>query len=200
MPRGILFDMDGVLVESTEAWLRAVQEASRRFGGREVTREEFLPTFGQGAAADVETFGMQCTPEELDRAYLELFPAFADDSIWVDPEAAPLITTLRARGLRLSVVTNTMTPLAAQILRAAKLEDLFHEVVCADQVPNAKPAPDPLLEACRRLSLQPSEVWMIGDSRFDAEAAAAARAWFVGLRRGGDVRLESLGALASLLP
>lgn len=191
--------MDGVLVESTEAWLRAVQEASRRFGGREVTREAFLPTFGQGAAADVETFDMQCTAEELDRAYLEIFPRVAEDSIWVDPAAAPLVRTLRAQGLRLSVVTNTMTPLAADILRSAKLEGLFHEVVCADQVPNAKPAPDPLLEGCRRLSLKPSEVWMIGDSRFDAEAAAAAGIWFLGLRREGDQRLESLEELGALL-
>ncbi|HLT30272.1 MAG TPA: HAD-IA family hydrolase [Myxococcaceae bacterium] len=199
-PRGILFDMDGVLVESTEAWLRAVQEASRRFGGREVTREVFLPTFGQGAAADVETFGMQATAEELDRAYLEIFPTVAGDSIWVDPAAAPLLRSLKERGLRLSVVTNTMTPLAADILRFARLEGLFDAVVCADQVPNAKPAPDPLLEGCRRLSLTPSEVWMIGDSRFDAEAAAAAGIWFVGLRREGDQRLESLGDLETLLP
>ncbi len=199
-PVGILFDMDGVLVESTETWFRAVEEAGRRFGGRVITREQFLPTFGQGADGDVEAFGLTCTPQELDAFYLAYFLEHAQSSLYVDPAAAPVLRGLAARGIRRSVVTNTMAELAAHILRAAGLWDLFDAVVCADEVANAKPAPDPLLEGCRRLGLATSEVWMIGDSRFDAEAAAAAGVWFVGLRRGGDVRLEALGELLALAP
>lgn len=199
-PVGILFDMDGVLVESTETWFRAVEEAGRRFRGRPITREEFLPTFGQGAEGDVEVFGLSCTPEALDAFYLAYFVEHAAGSIWVDPSAAQVLRALKDRGIRRSVVTNTMALLAERILRAADLWDLFDAVVCADEVAHAKPAPDPLLEGCRRLALSTSEVWMIGDSRFDAEAAAAAGVWFVGLRRDGDVRLEDLGDLLDLQP
>lgn len=198
IPRGILFDMDGVLIESTETWFRAVEEAGRTFRGRPVTREEFLPTFGQGAEGDVEVFGLACTPEALDAFYLAYFLEHAAASLHVDPAAATVLRALKERGIRRSVVTNTMATLAAHLLREAGLWDLFDAVVCADEVPNAKPAPDPLLEGCRRLSLSTSEVWMIGDSRFDAEAAAAAGVWFVGLRREGDVRIEELGALIDL--
>jgi phosphoglycolate phosphatase/AHBA synthesis associated protein len=199
-PAGVLFDMDGVLVESTEAWFRVVEEAGRRFRGRAITREEFDPTFGQGADADVQVFGLDITPEALDRFYFEEFPAHARETMWVNPEAAPLLETLRARGLRLSVVTNTMAKLARIILDTARLWDHFDAVVCADEVPRAKPAPDPILEGCRRLSLSTGEVWMIGDSRFDAESAASAGVWFVGMKRAGDARIEALSRLATLVP
>ena len=198
-PKGVLFDMDGVLVESTEAWFRVVEEAGRRFRGRAITRAEFDPTFGQGADADVSVFGLDVSPEALDHFYFEEFPAHARETMWVNPEAAPLLQALRARGLRLSVVTNTMARLAKVILDTAKLWDHFDAIVCADEVPHAKPAPDPLLEGCRRLSLSTDEVWMIGDSRFDAEAAAAAGVWFVGMKRPGDARIDTLGSLEELL-
>src|SRR5690606_19902423 len=118
-PVGILFDMDGVLVESTETWFRAVEEAGRRFRGRPITREEFLPTFGQGAEGDVEVFGLSCTPEALDAFYLAYFVEHAAGSIWVDPSAAQVLRALKDRGIRRSVVTNTMALLAERILRAA---------------------------------------------------------------------------------
>lgn len=53
LPEAVLFDMDGVLVKSEEAWFRTVEAAGVRFRGRPVTRAEFGPTFGQGTAADV---------------------------------------------------------------------------------------------------------------------------------------------------
>ncbi|MBI5544257.1 MAG: haloacid dehalogenase, partial [Deltaproteobacteria bacterium] len=75
--RAILFDLDGVLVRSEEAWFRTVEEAGRRFRGRPITRAEFAPTFGQGTLADVREFDLSCTAPELDRFYTETFPRFA---------------------------------------------------------------------------------------------------------------------------
>ena len=195
----VLFDMDGVLVRSEETWARVLEEAGVRFRGRPVTREEFLPTFGQGTAADVRVFGLGCTNEELDAFYLESFPRHAADSLWVNPDAAPLLTALARSGVRRAVVTNTLTALAARILEAAHLSSHFDVVACADQVPHAKPAPDLVLHGCRRLGIAPKEAWMVGDSRFDAGAARAAGVHFVGLGLPGDARIERLGALGGLL-
>src|SRR5205085_1313853 len=60
-PTALLFDMDGVLVRSEDAWFRVVEEAGERFRGRPVTREEFTPTFGQGTEADLSQFGLRST-------------------------------------------------------------------------------------------------------------------------------------------
>src|SRR5262245_33338881 len=111
----VLFDMDGVLVRSEETWARVLEEAGVRFRGRPVTREEFLPTFGQGTAADARVFGLNCTTAELDAFYLESFPRHAASSLWVNPDAAPLLTGLARAGVRRAVVTNTLTALAARV-------------------------------------------------------------------------------------
>jgi phosphoglycolate phosphatase/AHBA synthesis associated protein len=193
-PRAVLFDMDGVLVRSEESWFRVVEEAGRRFRGRAITREEFAPTFGQGTAADVAGFGLNCSVAELDRFYIEAFPRFAGE-MWINPDAKPVITALRQSGKKVAVVTNSVTPLAHEVLDAASLRELFEVVACADQVAHAKPAPDLVLHACRQLGVSPSEAWMVGDSRFDRGAAEAAGAFFVGLGIDGNIRLEALAEL-----
>lgn len=119
--------------------------------------------------------------------------------MWVNPDAAPLLESLRSRRLPLAVVTNSPTRLAEEILSAAGLAPFFHRIACADQVPRAKPAPDLVLHACRGLEVPSSEAWMVGDSRFDREAARTAGAFFVGLGLDGDARLERLGELDYLV-
>lgn len=197
-PQAVLFDMDGVLVRSEEVWFRLVEEAGRRFGSGPITREAFAPTFGQGTRADVEVFGLSCTPAELDDYYRRHFADHAD-ATWVDPTAAEVLAALRAAGIRTAVVTNTMTELAIEVLDAAKLSAHLEVVACADQVPRAKPAPDVVLHALSRLQLPASQAWMVGDSRYDREAAGAAGVHFVGYGIEGDRRVASLQELVSLV-
>lgn len=198
MTRAVLFDMDGVLVRSEEVWFRVVAEAGTRFRGRAITREEFAPTFGQGTVADIGAFGLGCTPAELDAFYLAHFHRHADQT-WVDPEAGPCLRAVRGSGRKIAVVTNTMTPLAHEILRAARLHELVDFVACADQVPRAKPAPDLVRHALEKLGVAAAESWMTGDSRFDREAARGAGVFFVGYRQDGDARVDSLPELVRRL-
>ena len=190
--------MDGVLVKSEEIWARVVEEAGTRFRGRAISREEFAPTFGQGTRADLEVFGLRCSAEELDAFYAENFARHADH-VWTNPEAAPLLTELRARGFRLAVVTNTMTSLAEEVLAAAQLRSYFHFVACASQVAHPKPAPDVVHHALGKLEVAAHEAWMVGDSRYDRGAAEAAGVHFVGLGLDGARRIERLAELGVLL-
>lgn len=187
----VLFDMDGVLVKSFEAWFRVVEAAGVRFRGRPISREEFTPTFGQGTAADVPAFGLDCTTEQLDAFYVQEFPRHLD-GVWVNPEARPLLEALAAAGSKQALVTNTVSPLAQVILRHAGLEPFFASIATADRVAHAKPAPDLVLLACQELSVAPARAWFIGDSRYDRGAAQAAGVHFVGLGLDGDTRLERL--------
>ncbi len=196
-PRALLFDLDGVLVTSRQAWFCCAEEAGRAFRGRPVTREEFEPTFGQGTADDVREFGLCCTAEELDRFYARVFPRFAG-TVRVHPDAGALLSDLRAGGRRLAVVTNTASTLASVILRAAGLERAFDHLGCADLVPRPKPAPDLPRAALAALGVGAGEAWLVGDSRYDREAARAAGVTFVGLGLDGDARIEDLGELRRL--
>jgi HAD superfamily hydrolase (TIGR01509 family) len=198
VPSAILFDMDGVLVRSEEVWFALLRDASSHFGGKLVTREAFAPTFGQGTAADIEMFGFNCTVPILEAYFAKHFADHAPD-VWVDPTAKPLLASLQARGISRAVVTNTSATLAADILSAAGMLELFQVVSCASQVPRAKPAPDVVTAALRQLRLEGGQAWMVGDSRYDREAARAAGVEFIGLRIDGDRRIELLEELETFL-
>jgi HAD superfamily hydrolase (TIGR01509 family) len=192
--RAVLFDMDGVLVRTEEVWRRVVGEAGKHFRGREITPEEFAPTFGQGTIADIRVFGLACTPAELDGFYRDHFADHADHT-WVDPEAAPVLAALRARGLKTALVTNTAHALARRILAASGLLESLDALACSDLVPRPKPAPDSVRFALETLGIPAGDALMVGDSRYDREAAAAAGVRFAGFGIDGDLRVESLPAL-----
>jgi HAD superfamily hydrolase (TIGR01509 family) len=198
MTSAVLFDMDGVLVRSETVWFQAVSEAGVRFRGRAISREEFEPTFGQGTAADIPHFGLTCTVAELDAFYVEAFLRHLP-AMWVNPEARQVLDALADRGIARALVTNTVGPLAQRILEVAGLTGCFGSICTADRVAKAKPAPDLLALACRELSVGPAAALMVGDSRFDREAAAAAGVRFVGLGIDGQHRIETLGALLALV-
>ena len=181
-------------MKSEEVWFKVCEAAGVRFRGRALTREEFFPTFGQGTAADIPVFGLQCTVAELDAFYVSQFVNHLD-AMWVNPEARPLLERLQQGGVKLALVTNTVGPLAAKILTRAGLDGFFTSLATADRVANAKPAPDLVRLACQELTVSPAEAWMVGDSRFDRAASQSAGVFFIGLGLMGDRRVERLAEL-----
>lgn len=196
--RAVFFDMDGVLVKSEEVWFRVVEAAGVRYRGRAVTRAEFFPTFGQGTAADIPVFGFNCTQQELDAFYVTEFLVHLD-AMWVNPDAKPLLTSLRAKGFKTALVTNTVGPLAVKILERADLTGLFDSLGTSDRVQNAKPSPELVQLALRETGVEVSNATMVGDSKYDRQAAKAAGVRFIGLGIDGDVRVEALGRVADFV-
>ena len=195
MTDAMLFDMDGVLVKSDEVWFRVVEAAGSHFRGRPISRDEFMPTFGQGTAADIPCFGLRCSVAELDAFYAAQFVTHLE-AVWVNPDALEVLQGLASRGVRRALVTNTVGPLASAILEHAGLTPWLEAFATADRVAEAKPAPDLLLLACRELNVLPSRALMIGDSKFDREAAHRAGISFAGFGGlSGDRTLRSLREL-----
>jgi HAD superfamily hydrolase (TIGR01509 family) len=196
-PRPVLFDLDGVLIDSFEAWLRVTNRACRALGFDELTRERFRGSFGQGVEDDVDDFFPGRTFEEVDGFFHAHFLEEIEHVV-VFPETGPTLRSLRKRGHPLAIVTNTRRGLAAEMLDALSLDTLVDTVVASGDAPRDKPAPDLVLLACERLGVQPGRSWFVGDSAFDREAAMAAGATFVGLGIDGTHRVERLGELLSV--
>jgi len=197
-PRAVLFDLDGVLIDSFEAWLRLVRRARRDMGFGGLTREEFARGFGQGVEDDAELLFPGRTVAEVDAVFNS---GFMDEieHVEVFPDARPTLEELRRRGHALAIVTNTRNVLAAAMLEALGFAGLVDEVVASGDVPREKPAPDMPLEACRRLGASVERAAMVGDSRYDREAAGAAGILFIGYRTEGDRRVERLGEIPDLV-
>lgn len=197
MIRAVLFDMDGVLLESKEAWFQVLNAAALRFGYPPISRERFEPTWGQGVDKDVEIFFPSVGETALEEYY---FHHFRDQSkhMSVHPRAAEILDSLPPQGIRTAVITNTPSRLAGVILQSAMLHPEL--LVGAGDVPKPKPAPDMVLHACGGLGVRPAEAVVVGDSRFDRGAAESAGVRFVGIGIEGLFTLRDVGELPGLLP
>ncbi len=184
-----------MLIDSYEVWFQLLNHGARAFGAAPVLREVFAACWGQGIEKDVELFFPDRSIPEVEAFYHAHFMDHATH-LRVDPDARVVIAALRAAGLTQALISNTPGPLARQILASAGLE--LDAVVGGSDVPRGKPAPDMVLEACRRLRVAPAEALVVGDSRYDRDAAAAAKVRFVGLRIDGDRRIERLAELLDM--
>jgi phosphoglycolate phosphatase/AHBA synthesis associated protein len=197
MIRAVLFDLDGVLVHSEAAWLPLMNAAAEAFGCPAIPPDAFEESFGQGMEADIERFYQGRSVEELSRYFVDHFREHSG-GLRVNPAAAQVMATLRSRGYRTAVITNTPSPLAREILATAGLQ--AEVLVGSGDVPREKPAPDMVIRACRLLSVSCPEALVVGDSRYDREAAEAAGCRFAGLGIEGEIELADLSALLQHLP
>ena len=195
--RAVLFDLDGVLVDSYQAWLSVVNDAAKTFGAPAVTEERFQGVWGQGISADVVSIYPGRTYREVEAAYEEAMARHGKE-IRVNPEAAAALDELGADGYLRACVTNTQAGIARAILAAAGLLPRLDEVQGMAEGIREKPAPDLLLAALAVLCADSDEALMVGDSRYDEEAAAAAGVPFVryDLRTGASLRAALAPALA----
>ena len=185
--RGVIFDLDGTLVDSNEAHVLAWIEALAEFGWT-ATPEQVRPLVGMGgdkllpALIGVAEDGPDGRP--ISRRRARLLARFVPQ-LRAFPGVRALLEELRRRGLRLAVATSAVRSDAERLLALIGLQDGFDVVVSNDEAEHSKPDPD-IVEAARAaLGLPASEVVMVGDTRYDLEAARRAGITAVALRCGG---------------
>jgi HAD superfamily hydrolase (TIGR01509 family) len=203
-PRGrrwnaVLFDMDGVLIETFDAWCAVMEGCRSSRGLPPLGREAIRRTWGQGILVDCRSFFPSTSPRELAREYARGFREHAD-KVRVEPGAAAALDALAARDLPRAVVTNSPRRLTEEVLRAVGLWERFDAAATGDEVRHGKPDPEIISLALERLGVAPGDgVVMIGDTGNDAEAARRARIPFVGYRIPGDATIERLEQLQEAL-
>ena len=189
MTKAVLFDMDGVLVDSYEMWFHLMRGVAEKLGYPEISRTAFEGSWGQGISDDVRKFYTKHTEAQIEEEYALLHSDYSGRHI-VDPAAGSVFSELRSRGRSLAVITNTPTSMAKTVLASAKLApDLL---VGGNDVENGKPAPDMVLKALAFFGVEASEAVVVGDTHNDRDAAAAAGVRFIGLKIDGNVRIEKL--------
>ena len=195
-PRAVLFDLDGVLVDSYWVWFHLLNHMARVLDYPEIAHEVYETGWGQSTTADRDAFFPNHTVSEVETFYDEHYFEHLEH-MRVAPEVPEVFSRLKELGIASAVCTNTQASLANEIVRRAGATP--GHVVGGNDVPKPKPAPDMLLHACELLEVATDAAWMIGDSRYDRDAARAASIHFVGIRFDGDQRIEALGELLDRL-
>ncbi|WP_353661755.1 HAD family hydrolase [Hydrogenimonas sp. SS33] len=188
----ILFDLDGTLIDSTEAILESFAYACRRFGKAVPDRERVTAMIGIPLGAMFERTGV---PDgEVPRfveAYKERYRAISCEKTRLLPGAKEALERASAFA-RLGVVTTKTGKYSIEILKHLGVMDCFETLVGSEDVTRHKPHPEPIFEALRRMGGTPAAVWMVGDTTMDMEAAkrAGAGAVAVGCGYGTPEALE----------
>jgi HAD superfamily hydrolase (TIGR01509 family) len=195
--RGVIFDIDGTLVDSNDAHARAWQRALSDHGLQHPL-EAIRPLIGMGGDQLLKQLeGMtkeDLRYEPISEAWKRHFNDEEVQGVQGQPGARDLVVALGKRGLRLIVGTSADEALVDALLDKVGLKNVLRERTTASEVEASKPEPDIVQAAVKKLGLEPREVVMVGDTPFDVEAARRAGVDTIFLRCGGDERSE--GAIA----
>jgi HAD superfamily hydrolase (TIGR01509 family) len=202
-PRAVVFDCDGLLIDSEVRWAVAERRVVERHGGAWLPelRERLVGGSGDHTARCIaEWLGL---PETAATGILrEVYSGYRAvlDELGVEPMAgARALVTAVAGRLPLAVASNTREETVRATLAASGLPAVFDLVFTPDQGRRAKPAPDVYLAACDALGVQPSEAVAFEDSPPGAAAARAAGMFVVAVPSDGIHELEADLVLGSLL-
>ncbi|HLB22179.1 MAG TPA: HAD family phosphatase [Solirubrobacteraceae bacterium] len=200
-PRAAIFDNDGLLLDTEQAWTRAerILFAAR---GREFTMEHKRTLIGSSRSlAAIKLEAILERPgegEELMDELHELVMAEALAGVAPRPGAMELLERLTDAGIALAVASNSEREFLERTLSSAGLlhGGPFAAIVSANDVEHPKPAPDIYLEAGRRLGVAPGEAVALEDSPIGVSSAAAAGMFVIGVPyfAGADIPGASLVA------
>jgi len=203
-PDGVIFDLDGTLVDTVDAriegWLEAFAAA-----GIPATRDQVAPMIGMDGkrlAREVAVAGRRRLEDDdveaADKAAGEAFNRLNRAPRPLEG-VHELIGALDRHGVRWLIATSSRKEQVRASVDALRLER-EPEIVDGSHVEHAKPAPDLLLLAAERLGVPPERCWAVGDSTWDMRAAVAAGETAIGVLAGSAVsRLELTEAGASLV-
>lgn len=173
LPRAVLFDLDGTLIDSIELIVRSFQHTTAQHLGMPLPREAIIPTIGRSLTGELERISPG-NGAELLATYRTYMFANHDTYVTVYPGIFDMLAALHARGLPTGLVTSKARISAAPSFERFLLDREMSVVVVEDDTERHKPHPDPLLHAARLLDLPPASCWYVGDSTHDMIAARAA--------------------------
>jgi HAD superfamily hydrolase (TIGR01509 family) len=174
--RAVIFDLDGVLVDSETAWDEARRELVQSSGGTwrpEATRAMMGMSSVEWSRYLRDELGVPMAADEISAAVVARLEARYREHLPLFPGALEAVGRLAGRWL-LGLASSANRPIIDLVLRESGLAERFEATVSSEEVPRGKPAPDVYLEAARRLDVDPAGCAAVEDSSNGLRAAAAA--------------------------
>jgi HAD superfamily hydrolase (TIGR01509 family) len=203
LPAAVVFDNDGLLLDTESVWTRAERDLFERRGLDFTARHkrELIGTSAEIAGGILEArLGEPGRAAAIIEELNELVVEELEHGVEAMLGAADLLHELRSRGTPIGLVSNSPVEFVRRSLEIVGFHDRFDVVVSAHEVAAAKPAPDPYLEACRRLGVQAGpDVIALEDSPAGVASARAAGLTVVGVPSVDGVELDEAHDIAESL-
>jgi HAD superfamily hydrolase (TIGR01509 family) len=203
LPAAVVFDNDGLLLDTESVWTRAEADLFERHA-TEFTPADKRQLVGTSAAIAgrllEERLAAPGQAAALIEELNELVVAELEHGVEAMVGARELLQRLRERGTPIGLVSNSPVIFVRRSLELAGVHEHFDVVISAHEVAAPKPAPDPYLEACRRLGVEAGpEVVALEDSPTGVAAARAAGLTVIGIPSVAGIELEEAHHIASSL-
>jgi len=172
----VVFDMDGVIVDSEQVWDEVRERYTRESGGTytdSATRDMMGMSSLEWSRYMAEVLGVPGTPEEINAAVVERMLERYGENPPLIPGAVEAVRRCAERW-PLAVASSSNPELIDVVLDAAGLRDLIRVAVSSQEVARGKPAPDVYLEAARRLGVDPQRCVAVEDSQNGIRSAKSA--------------------------
>jgi HAD superfamily hydrolase (TIGR01509 family) len=188
MARGVIFDVDGTLIDSNDAHAHAWVDALCEYG-HQVDFARIRPLIGMGGDKLLpEVIGVaDDTPEgkAISGRRADIFRARHLSELRPFPKVRELVERLERDGRKVTVASSATKDDLVALLDKAGLRHLADDSASKDDAERSKPDPDIVHAALGRLGLPPAEVVMVGDTPYDVEAAKRAGIRAIAFRCGG---------------
>jgi pyrophosphatase PpaX len=173
--RTVLFDLDGTLIDSVRLILDSYHHTLAAHGLPPRTDDEWLAGVGTPLTAQFAAWGHDPdTLQALIATYREYNLKHHDRMVTVYPGVVDVVRALKEEGVATGLVTSKNRTGAVRGLTLVRLEALMDVLVCADEVENPKPHPEPVEKAVRLLDADPGATIYVGDSIHDMHSGRAA--------------------------
>ena len=210
MIAAVVFDLDGVLLDSEQVWDDAREQLAKERGGRwhpQAQRDMMGMSSTEWSRYMHQRIGVPEPPEQINREVVERLSAIYREHLPVLPGARETVERLAAHW-PLGLASSSNRELIDLALELLGVEHLFAATVSSEEVARGKPAPDVYLEAARRLGVEPAEAAAVEDSHNGILAAKAAGMRVVAIPNShfppddgalaeADVVLDSLAGLTA---
>lgn len=166
MFKGIIFDMDGTVIDTNDLIIRCLKESVQTHLGYTPSTQDLHPILGKPLQIQTAFFSEQKGPE-MEADYRVCYRKGRDAETTLFPGIDELLEALHAEGLRMAVLSNKGSHGVRHALQRFQLERYFDPVITMDDVINRKPHPEGLFRILEQWGVEPAEALLIGDSAND---------------------------------
>lgn len=188
-----LFDFDYTLADSSRGIVICFRNVLERHGHTGISDEAIKRTIGKTLEDSFSILSGITTPEtlaEYKKEYVKEADTYMTVNTFFFPETVTVLKTLKSQGAQIGIISTKFRFRIREMVDQHFPKDFFDIIIGGEDVKQAKPDPQGIKKALRRLHRRKSETLYIGDSTVDAETAQAAKVGFVGVLNGMTTREE----------
>ena len=178
MIKAVIFDLDGLLIDSEIVSYKIYKEILNQFG-HSFSIEEYAQNFSgktevKNVTNLIDTYNLPWTVEVGLDNVLKVEDKFINEGIDLKTGVKKLLTYLKDNNLKIAIASSSTRDRALTILRQHNIVEYFDEFVFGNEVEKGKPNPDIFLKACDKISVNPEECLVLEDSESGIQAAYSA--------------------------